>query len=473
MAGRQARRWSEGQRWGVGVLLVASALAASGCGKSDGASDASGAPACDPPCAAGQACSGGRCLAASADGCIEATAQSIFRLAAGADSGWFTEAYGAELAPELGDGWQALSMKLRSDATGTFDLAEEPPNTDDCTRCVYVAYDGSGDHFQLDLAVSGTLTIDTLDRDTGEAQGTLTDVTFRHLEEVGLHSFDGFAADAHCVHLAEATFDTRNVPGAPCLAQGDCPNAKLQACDPRSGTCVAAACTADEPTCPGTDVCQIQNPWSGAGACYAACTPFTSGACPEDQDCLPTDYVGATGVCKRQGPGAPEPTVTPEPTTTCEAHQIATGCGAGHVCATEAPYWHYDQCFAQCDFFASEPGCAAGKCWLKLHNQGEVDTTWLCGAGDCHYGGLCIEAENDVPYGERCPDDWEREWSCGGDDEHLGICLDDSAGALRCRQLCRLDAADCPAGEICTQVVVAPDTNDERAIPGVGYCAPS
>jgi len=403
--------------------------------------------------------------------CVEITASS-FRFAATADSGWFTAAYGAGIEPELGEGWQALGIKLRArdgvdQGPGFHDLAQEPPSSDECSHCVYVTYAGSGDHFQLDQAIEGSIEIEAVDLDRGQLQATLRDVTFRHLQEVALHSFQGWHEDAHCVHLEEAVVDTRAIDGAPCLQAGDCPNAVLQACDPGTAECKAAACSRDDMACEGDGVCQIQDPFFGVGACYERCVPFTSGACGDGRDCIPIDYVGEVGVCKLEGPEAPEPTTIFDTGRTCEPRQIATGCGPDHVCATEAVYWHYDHCYRQCDYFADDPGCEVGGCWLGLHDAKDIETTYLCGVGDCHFGGLCVQAEDDIALGEPCE---EEGWTCRGEDARLGRCMPDADGALRCARFCRLEASDCAAGQSCEPVVVAPGSDEERVIEGLGYC---
>jgi hypothetical protein len=435
-----------------------------------GAGCGAGAPtqsSCSPACPSGQSCAAGRCVPASANGCIEVTPSSIIRFQSGANSGWFSATYNGGVAPTLGDGWQSLAMKLRQTSTGTFDLSREPQNTDDCQRCAYVTYAGSGDHFQLDIAVSGTLVLEEYDEDRGVARGVLRDVTFRHLQEVALHSFRGFAPDNHCVHLAEVRFDTRPTTSAPCDRQSDCPNNQLQSCDPASLTCVATQCTTQSPTCASGRACVNQHPLFGVGACYESCVPFTSGACGGGRDCVPIDYVGQRGVCRSPAPNPPAPYAM------CTPGHGTTGCGPGHVCATDAIYWHADVCYPQCDFFAANPGCA-GRCWLMGHTQSEVETAWLCGYGDCHMGGMCQREWDNagVRYGQPCPAD-NQYWACEGSDRRLGVCLPSGGGRPICRQHCRLGArGECPSGLSCQQYVIARGRPEQRAIPGVGVCVP-
>lgn len=394
--------------------------------------------------------------------CVEISQTSIFRLQAGADSGWFTETISAGYSPQIAEGWSSLSMKLRAEGTGTFDLAAEPDDTDTCERCVYVTWAGSGDHFQLALASAGTLELTDLDIDTGEARGTLRDVTFRQLGEVALHSFRGDHPDGTCVHIAEAQFDTFAAPGAPCERQGDCANGKLQVCDPATLTCALAQCTTESPACPDTDLCQIQQPLYGIGACHDSCAPFTDGACDGGRDCVPIDYVGAQGVCR--APTA-EP---PAPYEPCTPGHATTGCGPGHVCTTDAVYWHNSLCYPQCDFFGADPGCE-GRCRIVGHDQKDIEASWLCGVGDCHMGGYC-EREWDgagILYGMPCTD-LDEFWPCEGSDARLGVCLD-TGGGLVCHQHCRLGGNDCDSGT-CEPFIVSPGTDTERAIPGVGVC---
>lgn len=468
MAGMSSVGPGAPRRWPIAAAAVAVALA-SACGASEAGS--SGGRGGD----ASTACTGEGCPAKNAEGCDVITPTSTFRFSATANSGWFTAAYGTGVEPELGKGWQGLSIKLPPRkgpfAPGRVDLAAEPDTTGDCRHCVYVSYEGSGDHFLLAIATKGTLEIEEVDTDRGVLKGVLRDVTFRHLKEVALHSFAGLHEDSRCIYVAEAPVDTRPVPGKACLEAGDCPNAKLQACDPKTRTCADVACTEDSPTCPGDGVCQIQDPFYGVGACYARCAPFTSGACPEGQDCVPVDYVGETGVCKAQGPEAPEPISKPKTGRSCEPRQIATGCGPGHVCATHAIYWHYDHCYRQCDYFADAPGCPSGRCWLKLHTKKEVETTYLCGRGDCHFGGLCAETDDTTGFETPCKSDAEVGDGCRGDDQRSGTCVKDTDGSVVCRRFCRLGGTDCPNGQQCEPVVLAAGTKDERSFEPVGLGA--
>jgi hypothetical protein len=447
------------------VLVVACSslgtVSIAGCGSGSDAGAGSGA--------SGAGASGA--VATTPDGCVIATAGS-FRYEAGANSGWFTAAWGAAIEPSLGEGWQVLQIKLTERdgeaKPGTYDLSKEGLSTGACSRCVYVAYQGSGDHFQVDLATSGTLVIDEVDMDTGILRGSLSNVRFQHVVETSLHHFEGLAPDRHCVSLASASIDTRPIAGSACLSAGDCPNAKLQVCDPRTAQCADVACTANNPSCPGTDICQIQDVQQGTGACYQRCTPFASGSCPSGQDCVVNDYIGVEGICKRQGPESPEPATELMPGRSCEPRQIATGCGPGHVCATDAVYWHYDHCYEQCDYFADSPACNGGRCYLFLHSKGDLSETWMCGVGDCHFGGFCVEPEDDVDFGAPC----EEGWYCRGDASRSGICLRSSSGDVACRRLCRLAGSDCADGETCRQVTVPEGDDDPRVIPGLGYCAP-
>lgn len=402
------------------------------------------------------------------EGCEVITPVGTWRYSGVANSGWFTPAYGTSFEPSIGDGWQSLNMKIK-DGPGTYDLSAGPINTGDCTHCVYVSYAGSGDHFQLDFAISGTLELEEADLGTGQIRGKLKDVTFRHLEEVGLHSFDGFHDDGHCTYVSESAFSTYAEPGESCLEAGDCPNAELQVCDPRTAQCVEAQCTEEAQACGVDDVCAIQDPFFGVGACFASCVPFTAQACPDGQDCVPVDYVGERGVCKKQGPEAPEPKTKPSTGRSCEPWQIATGCGPGHVCATHAVYWHYDHCYKQCDYFGADPGCDVGRCWLKFHTKKEIEVAYLCGAGDCHFGGICAETDNQVGFGMPCESGQEEGAGCYGSAVRSGQCVPDSSGGLVCKRICRLAHDDCDAGETCEPLVVKGD-NEDRAIDGVGTC---
>jgi hypothetical protein len=452
--------------WFGCLISMIGPVSLAGCG-SDGSGSTSGGAG-----ATGGTQGAGGSVPTTPDGCVIVTASS-FRYEAGANSGWFTAAWGAGIEPSLGEGWQVLQIKLTERdgeaQPGTYDLSQEGLSTGDCSRCVYVAYQGSGDHFQLDLATSGTLVIEEVDMDQGILRGSLSDVRFQHVVETSLHHFEGLADDGHCVSLSSASIDTRPIPGGDCLSAKDCPNAKLQVCDPRTAQCADVACTASNPACPGTDVCQIQDVQQGTGACFESCTPFASGSCPSGQDCVVNDYIGEQGICKRQGPETPAPETELKPGRSCEPRQIATGCGPGHVCATDAVYWHYDHCYQQCDYFADSPGCDGGRCYMFLHTASELRETWMCGVGDCHFGGFCVAPEDDIGFGESCEDEFSY---CRGDELRSGICLPSSNGTLACRSLCRLAGNDCPGGETCRQVIVPDEEDDPRTIPGLGYCAP-
>jgi hypothetical protein len=375
--------------------------------------------------------------------------------------GFWGLAIGAAIEPQIDEGYQGLSIKLRDEsgplAPGSFDLSLEAIDT--CDHCVYVLYAGSGDHVQLAFAESGTMTLEEVNGESGEAVGTLRDVLLRHRVETSLHTWEGIADDNRCFFLQEAAFDTRAVEGRPCTRQGECPNASLQACDPRTLSCAAIQCSSSAPACPGADVCVVQDPLFDAGACYQACAPFTSGACPDGQTCVVVDYMGQQGVCKWAGPE------DPSTFQDCSPQHASTGCGPGEVCATDAIYWHAGLCYPQCDFFADDPGCASGRCWLKGHDQDEIDTNWLCGVGDCHFGGLCTDEVDDPAfYGEDCDPEHEG-WPCAGEETRMGVCKDGV-----CTEQCLLEGGDCPPDQACEPWLIAEGTDAERAIPGVGLC---
>lgn len=409
---------------------------------------------------------------AASHGCVSVTARA-FRYEARASSGSSTPAWVAGIEPSLGEGWQVLLIRLTERdgeaRPGTYDLSKEPASTRACSRCVYVAYQGSGDQFQVDLATSGTLVIDEVDLERGILRGSLRDVGLEHVAETAAGDFAGLAEDGHCTSISFATIDTRPIAGAACLSAKDCPNGKLQVCDPKTAQCADVACTASDPTCPGTEVCQIQDAQQGTGACYSSCTPFASGSCPSGQECVVSDYIGAVGLCKRQGPGSPTPKIEIEPGSSCDPQHIATGCGAGHVCATDAVSWESEHCYRQCDYFAESPGCDGGRCYMFLHSNSELRDDSLCGSGECHLGALCLERDDQIAFGEPCGHEYGY---CRGGDVRSGLCLAASDGALACRPLCRLDGDDCPGGETCRQVSVPDEEGSPRTIPGLGYCSP-
>jgi hypothetical protein len=112
------------------------------------------------------------------------------------------------------------------------------------------------------------------------------------------------------------------------------------------------------------------------------------------------------------------------------------------------------------------------KCAVIFHSQADVETTWLCGAGDCHYGGICITGSEEGLFREPCGEGYEEGWDCAGDASHLGRCVADDDGTLRCRRPCRLGGDECSNGETCTQLVIGDPDDDPRVVAGVGLCRP-
>lgn len=122
---------------------------------------------------------------------------------------------------------------------GTFSLAD-PIDQDGrtCRHCVYVVSDVSGDHIQIPyIAVSGSLVLESVNQDTGEAKGELKDVVFAEISEIEYYTWAGPIPNGRCLKLSSFPFDTRAVPGGSCNNDPeDCPNAQLQVCT--GGKCV-------------------------------------------------------------------------------------------------------------------------------------------------------------------------------------------------------------------------------------------
>ncbi|MBI5534807.1 MAG: hypothetical protein HY898_18925 [Deltaproteobacteria bacterium] len=121
---------------------------------------------------------------------------------------------------------------------GTFDLGDPLENDyRTCRHCVFALVDVSGDHIQhLYLAVAGTLTLTSVNIDTGEAVGTVSSAVLQEIEATGYYEWAGPMAGGPCRSIPQLAFDTRAVPGGKCVTAEDCPNAQLLSCE--AGTCV-------------------------------------------------------------------------------------------------------------------------------------------------------------------------------------------------------------------------------------------
>jgi hypothetical protein len=372
-------------------------------------------------------------------------------------------------------GENALALKIKAGTPpGTYALGEGA-NADiaTCEQCLVFLQDVHADNpTAVWFPERGTLTLESTDTATGEHRGTLSGVVLRQAGRVGGLQYQGFVAGSQCVALKNAAFDTRAVEGRPCASSSDCPNNALQACDPRTGTCIASQCSAEKiPACPEpTDVCMTQDTTYDVGACYATCVPFTPDACPFGSLCVSMSYAGDLGVCKLEGPSLPATF------DRCTPNDAGTGCGAGEVCATHAPFFHFDNCYPQCDYFGPEPVCMNGSCFLTFHNWVEATSAELCGFGDCHEGGMCLPlgsapfTGDEAKVGEACAKD-HTDWICGPDPsgQRRGICFNDG-DEVRCRMPCRLGKSDCADGGVCKQYVIAEGKEGERAIDGIGIC---
>jgi hypothetical protein len=421
------------------------------------------------------------CVQCGGEVCIElAIVKSRFSFTGRGDF-WGEAVYAPIIASPIPTdlvGETSLALRFKGEqAPGVYTFGEGA-NADiaTCEQCPAILQDVHGENpTAVWFPVSGTLTLSVADAATGQYSGTLTDVVFREATRVSGLTYQGFVEGSPCVRLATATFDTRAVDGEPCESSSECPNNALQACDPRTLTCVAKQCDPKAPACAEpSDVCLLQDPAYEVGACYPTCVPFTLGECPEGQTCVTTSYAGDKGICKAPSADAP---LTYGP---CEVRDATTGCDSNVVCATPSPFSHFDNCYPQCDYFGPGTGCSKGRCFLTFHNAIEISTPSLCGVGDCHAGGMCLPTSN-APFtaetakvGELCAAG-HQDWICGPDaaDERLGICAASSSSdgsEVRCRLPCRLGMSDCAGVEACEQYVIAKGKDGERAIEGIGIC---
>lgn len=157
----------------------------------------------------------------------------------------------SELTSTLDPGYEdAIGIRLRTgtgyldeipayeQVAGTFDLGD-PIERDyrTCRHCVFGVMDVSGDHIQhLYLAQSGTIVLESIDIDTGEALGVVRNAKLVEIEATGYYAWAGPVPNAGCLWIPELAFDTRGTPGGACKDVEDCPNTTLLQC--RGGTCV-------------------------------------------------------------------------------------------------------------------------------------------------------------------------------------------------------------------------------------------
>jgi hypothetical protein len=212
-----------------------------------------------------------------------------------------------------------------------------------------------------------------------------------------------------------------------CNTPNDCPDPMEQVCDPMTRTCATDECGANSgKMCGMGQVCVVQISGATAAACYTQCTPFMTGSCPPNQECVIGKFDGTIGYCKGNG-GLPNGAM-------CLASSVETGCVPGDVCALEAQQRF---CREQCDF------------WTNLHD---------CTSLYCTPPGVCTgTAPDPAAIGGTCSS--PAGTLCGQSGAKLlGYCVGQQP--VKCLQWCRTKFNDCPMNQTCQP------TN----IPSLGYC---
>ena len=335
-------------------------------------------------------------------------------------------AYRTAAVIELYDGWGPPGLPPL--AIGSFDLAAAPDDAyGSCQHCVtLITPDSSEIPTRTFFQTGGTFELTKLDPyDRTIAAGKASDVT---LSEVTMKEDGTWEAvpDGGCFVIPSWSFDTTPVNGIPCEKAEDCGNTARQVCSPDTNTCSDYECLFTyDIVCPEGEVCVAQAPGEiSIGACYAACTPFTSGACPADQECVPIDPVQKYGVCRPSGGGAPA--------EACSEPDVSTGCQAGNVCAGVPA-----SCEKICSYLTPDPGCPDGRL--------------------CSLSNVCLPPESGDPagIGDACQPTWVPYRGCGADGEAFrGLCLAlyPEETVEHCQRLCRTASSDCPSGEYCASI---------------------
>jgi hypothetical protein len=214
-----------------------------------------------------------------------------------------------------------------------------------------------------------------------------------------------------------------------CTLGTECQNTWV--CDPTTRRCVSGECTDDSDSCGTDQTCVLQYHETVFGACYTACLPFASGACPAGDVCIPVATDGSAGACF--------PTGTTKIGDPCVVSDVQSACGQGAQCfeQTSTSGW---KCAPLCDYWGGLVDCTAPT---------------LCGP---QYGCLEPGMGDSAAIGSPCSVGAELLQVCGSDGiRFAGVCVEqatsDAGKTLECVQACRTDTtpmnADCPAGHVC------------------------
>ncbi|WP_272428983.1 DUF4215 domain-containing protein [Polyangium jinanense] len=369
----------------------------------------------------------------------------------------FTDAYfsvAADVSPAAPDAYRTQAVleiynewttpDLPPLATGTFDLAAAPnDHYGSCQHCVTVITpDSSEMPTRTFFQTGGTIELTKLDpNDPSIAAGKITNVTLSEVTRKEDGTWEP-VPEGGCFVIPSWSFDTTPVDGIPCEKAEDCGNTQRQVCSPKTNTCAPYECLFTyDVVCPDGELCLAQVPSENSiGACYKACTPFTSGACPADAECIATDPVQNYGVCRPTGKGAPG--------EACSEPDISTGCETGSLCAGVPA-----TCEKTCAWLTPDPGCPEGR---------------VCGMSN-----VCLSpASGDpAPIDGACQPSWVPYRSCGSDGEAFrGLCLSlyPEEPIEHCEHICRMPDGDCPAGEYCAGIFSNTDVGICWTIPVCG-----
>lgn len=288
---------------------------------------------------------------------------------------------------------------------------------------------------------------------------------------------------AECVHLED---EAPAGLGEACGGEGGLCDVGLVCVDEQCAT----ACDVDATSCGEGEICRAAYLDSVVGYCSPGCVPFTEGACPEGEGCVPDFGQAGVGTCvvlETAGqvdiggacePQADDPNVSCAPgggcmnfpggntPTTCWQH-CAVGAGEGEPGACPAglaclPFGNaanlpLGACATPCDASGGGSECGEGRyCFPEKWAPGPLDADW-CGDID-----QAFEAWPLAP-GDPCPPGLN--WAFCAPDH---VCRNHLAGVPTCTPLCDVDSDaefgephDSCSGALCTDV----------GLPGVGVCA--
>lgn len=360
----------------------------------------------------------------------------------------------ANVSPGVAGAYRSLAVIELYDAfsspdlpelqTGTFDLGAAPDDRyGTCQHCVTVITPDSTEiPTRTFFQTAGTIEITKVDPDDWSiVAGQVTGVS---LAEVARQEDGTWEAvpEGGCFQLPSWSFDTTPVNGVPCEKAEDCGNTLRQVCSPTTLECAPFECLFTfDIVCPEDQICLAQVLGENSiGACYPACSPLSSGACPDGQDCVAIDPVQKYGVCRPRGDGTAG--------DACSEPDVSTGCETGSLCAG-APA----ECQKTCAYLTPISGCPDGH---------------VCGLSN-----VCLPPASGDPaaVGETCQSSWVPYRDCAPEgDGFRGLCLAlyPEQIAEKCERMCRTAGGECPSGEYCAGIFSNTDVGICWKIPVCG-----